>query len=102
MDTRGSSAPADADGWIVERRPLLKLLVRAMVGFRFDSGACCPEAPRTMLESRPGPTDLRGALTVEGAGTEVVFEAAWVMELCRRSLRDETVDCVGVSFAGSA
>lgn len=44
VDRRGSSAPADAEGWMVVRRALLRLLVRARDDLRFGStgveGAC--------------------------------------------------------------
>lgn len=87
VDTRGSSAPADADGWTVMRFPFPMLALRVTVGLDDSGGtggpACGTGFLSMKLLNNPGPIDFLGAFVgFAGAGCPRVDE------LCG------TVDCL--------
>ena len=69
VETRGSdSAPAEAEGWMVVRRVLLRLVLReSPPGLEVESADCCCELPLTMFASSPGPTDFLGCFAAAAA-----------------------------------
>jgi hypothetical protein len=64
VETRGSSAPADAEGWIIVRLTLLKLPLRTTGGLEDSDGTGGPDCGtgfRSMiLLNKPGPIDFLG------------------------------------------
>ena len=95
VETRGSSAPAAAPGWMVERLlPLLRLELWVSAGFVEVSAAAMDDANALLgfaaVVVTPGPRDFRGGLAaVPGGGAAGVAVSDVEMELCRL-LRQES------------
>ena len=73
VDTRGISAPADADGWTTVRLGLPELTLRTTDGFEDSGGTggpvCGTGFLSIMLLNKPGPMDFLGCfVTFAGSG----------------------------------
>lgn len=105
VDTRGSSAPADADGCSVVRLAFPRLSLRTGIGLDESGGtggpACGTGFRSMMLLNRPGPIDfLEFFVGFEGSGWPKVDGFCGTVD-CLLVLRD-TVGCVVVVVGAAA